>query len=43
MKEEAILMTIEVIYLWRALPNCSKETKEKLIELLKGWLSVLYV
>ena len=36
MKEEAILMTFEVIYLWRALPNCSKETKEKIIEMLKG-------
>lgn len=29
-------MTIEVIYLWRALPNCSTETKEKIIEILKG-------
>ena len=36
MKEEAILMTFEVIYLWKALPNCSRETKEKIIEILKG-------
>ena len=39
MKEETLLMLIEVIYLWRALPNCSKETKEKIVELLKGMTS----
>ena len=36
MKEETLLMLFEVVYLWRALPNCSKETKEKIIEMLEG-------
>lgn len=33
---EMLLMSIEVVYLWRALPFCSKEVKQKLLEKLSA-------
>ena len=36
MRIEMILMYIEIIYLWRALPFCNEVTKLRLLELLKG-------
>ena len=36
MRIEMILMYIEIIYLWRALPFCNEVTKLRLLELLEG-------
>ena len=36
MRIEMILMYIEIIYLWRALPFCNEVTKLHLLELLEG-------
>lgn len=36
MSAEVLLMAVEVMYLWRALPCCPSSTKEELLERLEG-------
>lgn len=36
MELEMLLMFVEVIYLWRALPFCSRETKQQLLDRLNA-------
>ncbi|XP_071948987.1 tetratricopeptide repeat protein 39C-like [Antedon mediterranea] len=40
-KSAAILMVIEIIYLWRALPSCSRETLDTMLETLDNASLVL--
>ena len=40
MSAEVLLMAVEVMYLWRALPCCPTPTKEDLLDRLEGvWVT----